>query len=155
MVTQTAVIEQVERVARPLLASQGFDLVEVRYAGGRRRGVLRIFIDKIGGVTVDDCGRVSQILSTALDVEDIISHHYILEVSSPGLDRPLTALRDFLRHEGRLVRVATATRGAVTGRVLEADDEGITLGVEGGGRLQVPHGEIRSARLMVEWTDES
>ena len=150
-----AVIEQVERLARPLLASQGLDLVEVVYAGGRRRGVLRIFIDKSGGVTVDDCGRVSQILSVALDVENIIHNNYVLEVSSPGLDRPLTAVSDFRRHRGRIVRMETATRGTVTGRILEAGPEGVTLEVEGAGPLVLPPTEARSARLTVEWTHES
>lgn len=150
-------IERVERLVRPLLASQGLELVEVRYSGGRHRGqgTLRIFIDKSGGVTAADCGHASQILSTALDVENIIQQRYILEVSSPGLDRPLTTPSDFQRHRGRLVRMETVTRGTLTGRILEAGLEGIALEIQGTGRLVLAPAEVRSARLEVEWTHES
>lgn len=150
-------IERVERLVRPLLASQGWELVEVTYAGGRHRGqgILRIFMDKPGGVTVDDCGHASEILSTALDVENMIPHHYTLEVSSPGLDRPLTTPSDFQRHRGRLARMETTTRGTLTGRILEAGPEGIALEIQGTGRLVLSPAEVQSARLEVEWTHES
>lgn len=148
-------IERLEQLVRPLLASQGLDVVEVTYAGGRRRGVLRVFVDKIGGVTADECGRASEILSAALDVEDLIGQSYVLEVSSPGLDRPLAAPRDFQRRLGRLVRVVTAAAGVVTGRVRGADDEAVDLEVEGTGPIRLSYPEIRSARVTVEWPHES
>lgn len=148
-------IERLERLVRPLLAAQGLDVVEVTYAGGRRRGMLRVFVDKIGGVTADECGRASEILSAALDVEDLIGRSYVLEVSSPGLDRPLAAPRDFQHRQGRLIRVETTATGVVTGRVRGADDEAVELDVKGAGPIRLSYPEIRSARVTVEWPHES
>ncbi|MBI5588016.1 MAG: ribosome maturation factor RimP [Deltaproteobacteria bacterium] len=99
--------EKIRAVAGPLLADLGFELVDVVYATEHGRKVLRFFIDKPGGVTIDDCGDVSRELSTLLDVEDPIPQKYTLEVSSPGLDRPLVKEKDFVRFTGKKVKIKT------------------------------------------------
>jgi ribosome maturation factor RimP len=94
--------------AQPILESLGLELVDIEF--GRVSGsnaVLRLFIDKDGGVTLDDCAGVSRELSLILDVEDVIACNYTLEVSSPGLDRPLKKQADYDRFAGRLIKVRT------------------------------------------------
>jgi ribosome maturation factor RimP len=96
--------EIVERVARDL----GLEVVEIEFRGGGKARMLRIFIDKEGGVTHDDCANVSNEVSTILDVEDVVpGASYTLEVSSPGLDRKLSKPADFERFTGSLVKLST------------------------------------------------
>ena len=101
------ICEQVSRFAQPILDSMGLELVEIEFARMGKDWVLRLFIDKEGGVTLDDCAGLSHDLSAVLDVEDFITVNYSLEVSSPGLDRPLKKLEDYERYRGRLVKIRT------------------------------------------------
>lgn len=98
---------RVSDIARPILDSMRIELVDIEYKRSGREAVLRLFIDKEGGVTLDDCADVSRELSAILDVEDLIPCNYNLEVSSPGLDRPLKTLADYERFAGRLVKIRT------------------------------------------------
>jgi ribosome maturation factor RimP len=97
----------VKSIALPILDSMGLELVDIEFGRVGRDAVLRLFIDKDGGITLDDCAGVSRELSLILDVEDVISSNYSLEVSSPGLDRPLKKLSDYERFAGRLIKVRT------------------------------------------------
>lgn len=99
---------QVTELVQPVLDSLGLELVELEFKKAGRSFVLRLFIDKADGVTMDDCAEVSRELSLLLDVEDCIPGRYTLEVSSPGLDRPLKKESDFIRFQGRLAVVKTA-----------------------------------------------
>jgi ribosome maturation factor RimP len=101
------VSQTVTDLATTLLTSQGMELVDLEYKREGRDMVLRLFVDKPGGVTLDDCAAVNRELSEILDVEDVIASHYILEVSSPGLNRPLKKLADYERYRGRLVKIRT------------------------------------------------
>ena len=95
----------VEQFATGLLADYGMELVEVQFRRESHGWVLRLFIDRPGGVTIDDCATVSREISAYLDVEDLIEHAYHLEVSSPGLERPLKREADFVRFAGRKARI--------------------------------------------------
>ncbi|BCS53440.1 ribosome maturation factor RimP [Geobacter sp. SVR] len=101
------IIERVTALSLPILDSLQLELVDVEFKRSGREAVLRLFIDKEGGVTLDDCADFSRELSTALDVEDFIPCEYNLEVSSPGLDRPLKTTADYERFAGRLIKVRT------------------------------------------------
>ncbi|MFZ5862745.1 MAG: ribosome maturation factor RimP [Nitrospirota bacterium] len=147
---------RVVRVAEPIAAQLGVSLVSVRYAGSRIAGTLRLTIDKPGGVTLEDCTRLSRALGHALDVEEPIEHRYTLEVSSPGLDRPLNGYRDFEGAVGRLVRVKTRESWdgprIVVGRLKGVDAGAATIEERDGGReWSVPFDAIAQARLEVEW----
>ena len=103
--TTDRLLATIQGFVDPLLNDMGMELVEVQF---RREGpgwVLRFFIDKEGGITIDDCAAVSREVSAYLEVEDLISHAYHLEVSSPGLERPLKKKTDFMRFADRLVRI--------------------------------------------------
>lgn len=97
----------VSGIAQPILESMGLELVDIEFGRVGPDAVLRLFIDKEGGVLLDDCAGLSRELSMILDVEDVIACNYTLEVSSPGLDRPLKKQSDFDRFAGRLIKVRT------------------------------------------------
>ena len=94
-------------MVQPILDSLGLELVDMEFGRVGRDALLRLFIDKEGGVMLDDCAEVSRELSLLLDVEDAIACNYTLEVSSPGLDRPLKKQADYDRFTGRLVKIRT------------------------------------------------
>src|SRR5215469_9700949 len=101
-------LERVQAIAERVAASQGLELVEVEMRGGGKARMLRIFIDKASGVTHEDCANLSREVSTILDVEDAVpGGSYVLEVSSPGLDRKLSRAADFERFQGSRVKLTT------------------------------------------------
>src|SRR6185369_15305047 len=100
-------IDKVREIAERVAASSGLEVVEVELRGGGKARMLRIFIDKLAGVTHEDCVSVSRDVSTILDVEDAIPGSYTLEVSSPGLDRKLFRPKDYERFTGSLIKLTT------------------------------------------------
>lgn len=119
-------------VIRPVVAAAGMDLEAVRVTAAGRRRLLRVVVDSDRGVSLDDAAAISRALSAALDtVAAMGDFPYTLEVSSPGVDRPLTDPRHWRRAAGRLVRVTVTDSGAICGRVVSADTEGVTLDVDG------------------------
>lgn len=144
--------ERVASVVEPLLARDGYELVLAEYVPHGH--ILRLFIDHEGGVSLDDCTRVSHTVSDVLDVEgisDSIDARYTLEVSSPGLDRPLVRPRDFVRFVGHAVTIATREpiggRRKFKGVLARADEAGITLDVDG--RMHdLGYAAIAQARLV-------
>jgi ribosome maturation factor RimP len=101
------IVQRVRALVEPVTDDLGLELVDLLFVTERGRLVLRIFIDKPGGVSLDDCSRLSRELGTVLDVEDIIEQSYSLEVSSPGLDRPLKREKDFIRAMGKKINIRT------------------------------------------------
>ncbi len=101
------VATRVTALAEQILISLQMELVELEYKSEGRELVLRLFIDKEGGVTLDDCASVSRELAEILEVEDFIEGNYRLEVSSPGLDRPLKKPADYEKYKGKLIKVRT------------------------------------------------
>jgi ribosome maturation factor RimP len=142
--------ERLIDLIEPVLGRLGYELVELEYAAGRAHGVLRMFIDREGGVGLDDCARVSREVSAVLDLEDPIPTAYTLEVSSPGFDRVLRTQAHFGRFVGARVFVELkeprAGRRRYTGTLLEVDEGGIALEVDRE-RVAVAFGEIGKARL--------
>lgn len=145
------VIEQIKSIAIPLVTELGLELVDVEFRREAGGWILRLYIDKPDGVTLDDCQRVSEELGDLLDVENLIHHPYNLEVSSPGLNRPLCREADFLRFTGQRVRVTTSQ--AVEGQrrflgVLRGCEDGrVVLEREDGTVVSLPYTLISKARL--------
>jgi ribosome maturation factor RimP len=107
MVSERETIEQLKDILLPVLQDYGLELVEIEFKPSGKRWLLRLYIDKEGGVTIADCQTVSREFGRILDVEDIIDYPYSLEVSSPGLTRPLKKWEDFLRNKGKMCRIVT------------------------------------------------
>ena len=119
-------------VIGPVIAAAGMDLESVRVSAAGRRRLLRVVVDSDRGVSLDDAAAISRKLSAALDATPVMGDFpYTLEVSSPGVDRPLTDPRHWRRAVGRLVQVTAADAGPISGRVLAADADGVTLDVAG------------------------
>lgn len=146
---------RVKAIAEPIAAALGLSVRSVQYRGTRAGGTLKITIDKPGGVTLEDCTRISRSVSHALDVEDAIDNRYTLEVSSPGLDRPLQSLQEFEQAVGRLVRVKTRPTWdgprVVVGRVASVDAAVVRLVPAEEVEQAIPWEAITQARLEVEW----
>ena len=145
---------QLYELIEPTVAALGFELVGVLLRGDRSRGLIRVYIDREEGVTVGDCAQVSHRVNGLLDVEDPIPDEYDLEVSSPGVDRPLFMERDFTRFAGADLKVTlsspvagqrrfTGTLGGYEDGVLLVDDHGIEHCFE--------ISQIESARLVPQW----
>jgi ribosome maturation factor RimP len=144
---------------QPVVAAAGMDLESVRMTTAGRRRLLRVVVDSDHGVSLDDAAIVSREVSATLDATDVLGDvPYTLEVSSPGVDRPLTERRHWRRAAGRLVRVKAGAEGTVEGRVLAADDDGVTMNVSGAthrfayddlgaGAIQVEFGRLADAEL--------
>jgi ribosome maturation factor RimP len=140
----------VEELTPPLLEI-GLDLEAVEVTPAGRRRVLKVAVDKDGGVTLDDVAEATKELSGLLDDSDVMGEQpYTLEVTSPGVDRPLTLPRHWRRNLGRLVKVTMIDGGTVTGRVERQDDETVTLDVDGTPRA-VAYADVAKAFVQVEF----
>ena len=151
----------------PAVTAAGYDLEELIVRPAGQRSVVRVVVDRDQGVSLDDVAEVSRVLSEVLDAQDeaLGRSPYVLEVTSPGVDRPLTAPRHWRRNAGRLVSVAVGAEGAreqLTARVLRIDDDGVVLAVEKGGTKKrqvrkavgervVHWAELGEARVQVEF----
>lgn len=145
------VLDRAEELAREL----GYEVVDVEYLAGRGRRVVRVFIDKPGGVDVEDCRALSERLSRVLDELDPVPGPYRLEVSSPGVERPLRKDSDFQRFAGREVSVHLNSpvqgRRHWVGELLGMEDGQVRLRLPDGLELRLPRDEIRKARLHFRW----
>ncbi len=143
--------DKIADVIRPVVAAAGMDLEAVRVSAAGRRRLLRVVVDSDQGVSLDDAATISRQLSAALDGTPVMGDFpYTLEVSSPGVDRPLTDPRHWRRSAGRLVQVTAADAGTVTGRVVAADLDGVTLDI-GGDRRRFGYAELGAGAVQVEF----
>lgn len=140
--------ERIREIVKQVLDGMNLKLVNVEYKDAGPRSVLRIFIDKPGGVTIDDCVEASKVLNVRLDVENLIPHRYTLEVSSPGLTRRLATRQDFEDSVGRHVKIITKT-GCFVGKLVDFK-EGVVELVAGESRNRVRFDEIERANLELD-----
>lgn len=133
------------------VAALGLDLEDVEVSTAGKRRVLRVAVDQDGGVTMDDIAEATRAVSRTLDDTDAMGRQpYTLEVSSPGVDRPLSLPRHWRRNTDRLVKVTFADGDPVTGRVLSSDDDSATLDVNGTQRV-VPFDAVKKAKVQIEF----
>jgi ribosome maturation factor RimP len=145
------IVRRVREVVLPVLSETSMELVDVRFLREQGRRVLRLYIDKPGGVDLNDCTMVSRELSALLDVHNIITGRYTLEVSSPGLDRPLQSRADFQRNRGRLLKVVFQDPDGRTrsmfGELASCEEDEIILETKGE-RVSIGIGDIVSAKIQ-------
>jgi ribosome maturation factor RimP len=148
-----SVEEHLKELAEQLFSAQGFELVDASVIGHRGRTFVQVTADREGGITVDDCARLSRALSAVLDREDLFNGFYRLEVSSPGLDRPLKTARDFRKALGRDVKVDAVSGGRtnqVTGCLKQVDQDQIWIETESG-TLTLPLPSVVHAKIKLKW----
>ena len=138
--------ERVRSALLPVVTAAGFDLEDVDVTAAGRRNVIRVVVDRDGGIDLDAVAEVSRVVSDALDTTDVTgTTAYTLEVTSPGVDRPLTEPRHWRRAVGRLV-----VAGGLTGRVVAADDDGVTFDVDGAQQV-VAYADLTAGRVQIEF----
>lgn len=151
---QKQVKQQVEQLAEALVVSEGMELVDLEFRREGRRWMLRLFIDKDGGVTLDDCASISRELGDLLDVKDVIPQSYVLEVSSPGLNRRLRKKEHFSRFAGQQVRLRLVApidgRKNIVGELEGVEDKAVIV-VTPEGRYSIALKEIAKANLIYEF----
>ncbi len=149
-----AIQEKVTELAESLAESHGVRILDVELAGSIGRPLIRVTIDREGGVSLDTCATFSRALSALCDVEDPIATSYLLEVSSPGLDRPLKKLKHFEQSLGRLAKVVLRKKvdeeHVWIGRITDVQGSMITLRTEEGKEIVIPFDAITRARLEIE-----
>lgn len=143
--------DELQRLLEPTVERLGYELVDLEVKLGGRSGIVRVFIDQPGGISLDDCEKVSLAVSALLDVEDPLPGHYNLEVSSPGLDRKLTKVEHFQRFTGETLKVSMRFpidgRKRFRGTLVASDDESIVMEVDGES-YSLPMATIDTARLV-------
>jgi ribosome maturation factor RimP len=149
-------IDKIWAVADRVARSEDMEVVDVEFLGGGKHRVLRIYIDKEGGVTLADCENVSTQVGTILDVEDTIpGAEYTLEVSSPGVERKLSRPKDFERFTGKAVKIVCTEpidgSAAWSGTLVEFKDNAVVVETPKGHRAAIPLGKIKKANLKFEW----
>ncbi|MGW2220156.1 ribosome maturation factor RimP [Nonomuraea sp. NPDC001684] len=139
------------KLLEPVVGAEGLDLEDVTVTQAGKRRLLRVIVDRDGGASLDDIADVSQAVSTALDEDDVMGQAaYTLEVSSPGVDRPLTEPRHWRRAAKRLVKAEMRDGTVVEGRVLAADESGVDLDVAGAAR-RLDYQDLTRGRVQVEF----
>jgi ribosome maturation factor RimP len=159
---EASVVEQIRTMAGRIAAGYGLEIFDVQFRREAPGMVLRVQLDKPGpaataddGVSVDQCARVSRDLSAMLDVEDVVPTAYVLEVSSPGLDRPLRQLDDYRRFTGRLAKIVMREKvdgqGFFRGTIAGVDGQDVLIDGDDRRTHRVPHDVITRANLEVEF----
>ncbi|MGW8377859.1 ribosome maturation factor RimP [Streptomyces sp. ODS28] len=156
--------ERLRGLLEPLVGERGLDLEEIEVTPAGKRRVLRVVVDSDEGVQLDTCAEVSRELSAALDESDVMGGApYVLEVTSPGAERPLTEQRHYRRAVGRLMKAQLTEEeggGELTARIVSVDDEGLDLEVPGvkgrkPTRRRLPFGGIAKARVEIEFNPKA
>lgn len=146
--------QRVKEIAVKATKENKVDFVHLEFAGSKRNRIVRIFADKEGGITIDDCSNVSRSIEAAMDADDFMPGSYILEVSSPGLDRELYSLADFEKFAGKAakvrLKVELAGQKVLNGRILRVDDENIVFEDRSAGEITVPYATVEKANLKVD-----
>ena len=150
------VVDAARRVAGPVIEGMGYELVDVAFLMDAGRWRLRFYIDKPGGVGISDCEAVSREVDTPLEVEGVITGPYALEVSSPGLDRPLKTPADFARFDGSMAKVWTAEKlegqKVFIGRIASPGEAGFDIIAKDNGKVfHIEYCQVEKARLEVEF----
>jgi ribosome maturation factor RimP len=144
-------IRRIQEVVAPVLERASVELVDIRLLTQKGRRVLRLYIDKAGGVNLHDCATISREVAVQLDVNDIIPGRYTLEVSSPGLDRPLRKASDYQRNTGRILKVTARGSDGVQhqlkGELISCEADGIVLNVKGE-KVSISFRDIQSAKIQ-------
>ncbi|MDD3318247.1 MAG: ribosome maturation factor RimP [Methanosarcina sp.] len=147
--------ELVFRLTEPIVAQNGMELVDVEFVKEGANRYLRLFIDKEGGVDLDDCEKISKLVSDLLDEKDPIDQAYFLEVSSPGIDRPLKKAADFKKYEGHQVIVKTFSpfggKKKLQGKLGKYDQTNLILYIENEQEVQIPWENISQVKL--DWEE--
>ena len=151
-----SILDEIKEFITPILEGEGVELVDISYNREGRRMVLRLLVDTASGITIDECSELNRKIGEELDGSGLALENYILEVSSPGLDRPLVSRRDFERALGKELKVITkrpivGNDNVYVGHLEFVGDDDITLKQDTGEDIAIPYEDIAKARLHIEF----
>ncbi len=150
--------DRIKKIAADAARANSMEFVHSEIVGAKRNMTVRVYIDKPGGVSVEDCALVSRSMEETLDADDLIPTAYLLEVSSPGLERELYSLEDFKRFAGQKVKVKLASpvngQKVFVARIAGVDGSEIILDDKAKGEVRFPHSEVAKANLRVDLEQE-
>lgn len=151
---KTGVPQNIATLIKQVVESEKLELVDIEYISGRKR-LLKIFINKTGGVTLSDCSKISFLLGEIIEEQSLIEEKYLLEVSSPGLDRPLKTKEDYKRNAGNLVKIFLSTpledSKTFVGWIISAHDKKVCLKDKSGVVTNIPIADILRGQLEIEF----
>ena len=154
----SSIVERIDKIADKAAKDNGVEFVHSEIVGDRRNRTVRIFIDKPEGVSIDDCSNVSRSIEAVIDADDFIPSAYVLEVSSPGLDRPLFKLDDYKRFVGKRAKVKTVEpfngQANFNGRITAVEGSEIVFDDRTSGAVRIPFEKVEKANLKVDLADE-
>ena len=146
--------EQIKEIVRSVLDELGIDLVDFQLVFRAEKSILRVFVDESGGISIERCTQASRAIADVLDRKDIISSRYMLEVSSPGVDRPLKTKEDFTRNMSRKVKISYLVgeqHKEVVGRIQKVENDLVFLKVDEDQLLEINIADVDFAKIMVEF----
>ncbi|HBE81920.1 MAG: ribosome maturation factor RimP [Blastocatellia bacterium] len=154
----SSISQRIRQIAMTASSQKGLEFVHAEVAGTKRNPVVRVFVDKPGGVTVEDCGELSRSIEAVLDADDFIPSAYVLEVSSPGLERELYSLDDFKKFIGRKARIKTTdeidSRKAFKGTIETVEGDEIVFSDRTADVVRIPYGIVKKANLVFDIADD-
>jgi ribosome maturation factor RimP len=150
--------ERIDKIAIKAATDNGVEFVQSEIVGSKRNMTVRIYIDKPAGVTLEDCSTVSRAIEEVIDADDFIPTPYVLEVSSPGLERPLLSVKDFEKFAGKKAKVKTSEaidgQTNFNGRIASVEDSDILFEDKTNGAVRIPFDTIAKANLKVDLAEE-
>ncbi len=155
---QASIAQRIEKISASAAKKHGVEFVHSEIAGTKRNMTVRVYIDKPAGVTIEDCSTVSHSIEEVLDADDFIPSAYVLEVSSPGLERGLYRLADFEKFTGKKAKIKTAQpldgQANFNGRILSVEQNEIVFEDRTSGTVRIPFAEVEKANLKVDLEEE-
>ncbi len=153
-----SIAERFDQIATQAANENSVDFVHAEIVGSKRNMTVRIYIDKSEGVTIEDCSLVSRAIEAVVDAEDFIPASYVLEVSSPGLDRPLFSVEDFEKNVGKKAKVKAIEsingQANFNGRIVAVEDSEILFDDKTNGSVRIPFEKVEKANLRVDLSEE-
>lgn len=152
------IVERIDNIATQAAKDNGVEFVHSEIVGSKRNMTVRIYIDKPEGVTLEDCSIVSRAIESVIDADDFIPSPYVLEVSSPGLERPLFSIQDFEKFAGKKAKVKTSDaisgQANFNGRITSVEGSEIVFEDKTNGTIRIPFGKVAKANLKVDLAEE-
>ena len=149
---------KIKEIAKKATADCGVEFVHLEIAGTKRNQIVRVFADKEGGITIEDCSNVSRAIEGVMDADDFMPAAYVLEVSSPGLDRELYSLADFEKFAGKLAKIKMKPDfdgpKALNGRIIKVEDSEITFDDRAAGEIAFAYESVAKANLKIDIDQE-
>lgn len=153
-----SIVAKIDKIAADAALTNGVEFVHSEIAGSLKNAVVRVYIDKPDGVTIEDCSTVSRAMESVMDAEDFMPSAYVLEVSSPGLDRPLFKIADFERFAGKKAKIKASEpidgQANFNGRIVGVEEANIRFEDKTNGSVTIPFDKIAKANLKVDLSEE-